>query len=234
MLHYTLVENYLTPAPNDYTAQPVNVRSYDLAAIFKRISARYPGLTPAQISAAVNEFIDEVYTITEDGEAVNTPLFVTQWSIPGVIEGAADSIDPKLHPAKINLYAGSGLREAARKVKTEKVIVADPAPHILEVKDVTSGSVNDTLTAGGVVQLRGGRLKFLIAEENNGIFLIDEQGKEVKLTMIVENKPARLIAVVPADIPKGDYFIEVRTSYNAGGKPMKTLKHGRYNKILTV
>jgi hypothetical protein len=157
-----------------------------------------------------------------------------QWSIPGVIGGAADSIDTKRNPAKVNLYAGSALREAARKVKCEKVIVADPQPHILEVKDVQSGSVNETLTPGGVVQLRGGRLKFLPAEESNGIFLVSENGDATKLTVIVENRPARLIAVLPADLPRGDYFIEVRTSFSSGGKAAKTLKQGRYNKILNV
>jgi hypothetical protein len=112
--------------------------------------------------------------------------------------------------------------------------VADPQPHILEVKDVQSGSVNETLTPGGVVQLRGGRLKFLPAEESNGIFLVRENGDATKLTVIVENKPARLIAVLPAEIAQGDYYIEVRTSWSSGGKATKTLKQGRYYKILNV
>jgi hypothetical protein len=43
MLQYILVENLLTPAPNDYTAQPVNVSTIDLDGIFQRISAWYPG-----------------------------------------------------------------------------------------------------------------------------------------------------------------------------------------------
>jgi hypothetical protein len=43
MLQYTVLENLLTPAPDDYVAQPVDVRTHDLPAIFKRIVARYPG-----------------------------------------------------------------------------------------------------------------------------------------------------------------------------------------------
>jgi hypothetical protein len=107
-------------------------------------------------------------------------------------------------------------------------------PHILEVKDITSDTVNELITPGGVIQLRGGRLKFFPDVENNGIFLINEQGGEIKFSTVVENKPARLIAVLPANIPQGDYFIEVRTSCSTTGKPMKSLKMGRYNKILTV
>jgi hypothetical protein len=235
MLQYTLLENLLTPDPNDYTAQPVNVRTIDMDGIFQRIEARYPGLTPSQIAAAVNEFIDEISTITEEGSAINTPLLNTQFSTPGLYKGAMDSFDSKRHSVKLNLMPGTRLRAAVKKVKTEKVIVAEPLPHILEVKDIASDTVNDTLTPGGVVQLRGGRLKFLPAEANNGIFLINsEQNVETKLVVIVENKPARLIAVLPTDLAQGDYFIEVRTSCSATGKPMKSLKQGRYNKILSV
>jgi hypothetical protein len=234
MLQFTLVENFLTDDPNDFMVQPVNVKSRTLQEIFKRIEDRETGLTYAQVSASVLEFFSEVYTITEEGETVNTLLFNTLWSTPGSVEGAAGSVDFKKHPAKINLYPGTGLREAARKVKTQKVIVADPVPHILEVKDIVGGTVNENLTPGGVIQLKGGRLKFLQTEENNGIFLVGEHGEEIKLTVIVENKPSRLIAVMPNDVPQGDYFIEVRTSSSATGKPMKSLKKSNFNKILTV
>ncbi|MDR1155024.1 MAG: DUF4469 domain-containing protein, partial [Bacteroidales bacterium] len=221
-------------APGDYLAQPVNVRSYTLQEIFQRISARYPGLTPVQISAAVGEFIEEVLVITENGETVTTPLFNTQLSMPGVYEGAVDVFDAKRHAVRINTNPGVRLREAVRKVKTEKVSVAEPLPHILEVKDVTSDTVNDLITPGGVIQLRGSRLKFLKDQPDNGIFLFRENDAEIELGAIVENKPARLIAVLPAYLPQGEYFIEVRTTFSTAGKPAKTLKRGRYNKILTV
>jgi hypothetical protein len=234
MLQYNLIENFLTPAPNDYLAQPTNVRSYNLQEIYQRISARYPGLTPTQISAAVNEFFDELAAITENGETVTTPLFNTQLSMPGVYDSAMDTYDPKRHTVKININPGVRMREAVRKVKTEKVSVAEPLPHILEVKDVSSDTINDVITPGGVVQLRGGKLKFLTDQPDNGIFMIGENGAETKLAVIVENKPARLIAVMPADIPQGEYFVEVRTSWTSSGKPVKILKRGRYNKILTV
>jgi DNA-binding transcriptional regulator YdaS (Cro superfamily) len=61
-----------------------------------------------------------------------------------------------------------------------------------------------------------------------------ESKTETKITVIVENKPARLIAVMPTYISQGEYFIEVRTTFSASGKPMKKIKCGRYHKILTV
>lgn len=235
MLDYTLFENMLTPDPNDYSAQPVNVRSHDLPAIVQRISARYPGLSPTQILAAISEFFDEVYNITELGETVVTPIFNTEFSMPGVYNGALDSFDTKRHSVKINLNPGTRLLEAARKVKTSKVIVAESLPHILEVKDVVSNTVNELLTPGGIVQIRGSRLKFLQTEDNNGVFFINQQGESIKLSVIADNKPARIMAMLPADMQPGTYSLEVRTSFSAGSvKPLHALKTGRFNKELTV
>jgi hypothetical protein len=97
-----------------------------------------------------------------------------------------------------------------------------------------SDTVNETLTPGGVLQLRGSRLKFLPAEPGNGVFLTNEQGMERQLTVVAENKPARIIVMLPADLAEGTYRVEVRTTYSSAGKPAKTLKTGKSSKILTV
>lgn len=234
MLQYTLVENLLTAAPNDLMALPVNVRVYDLAEIKQRILARHPGMGQSQLNAAIEEFFEEVCILIEDGNAVNTPLFNVQPSFTGVFDSATDNFDAKRHRTKTNLTPGVLMRSASSKIKTQKVQVPDPQPFILEVSDVLSGTVNDQLTPGGVVQLKGGRLKLVTANPDNGIFLVNEQGSAVKLAVIVENKPARLIAMLPADLPQGTYSIEVRTTLTSSNKESKTMKTGRYSKELTV
>jgi len=104
----------------------------------------------------------------------------------------------------------------------------------LALNDFMAQPVNETLTPGGVLQLRGSRLKFLPVEVGNGVFLINEQGVERQLTVIVENKPARLMLLLPADLSDGTYWVEVRSSGTINGKPTKILKTGRYSKPLTV
>jgi hypothetical protein len=114
------------------------------------------------------------------------------------------------------------------------VVVPDPLPYIIEIRDIVSETVNDTLTPGGVVQLRGSRLKFLTEQEDNGIFLINGSGEATKLQVIAENKPARLMAMLPADLPQGTYTVEVRTSYTGSGKPRKSVRSGSFYRQLTV
>jgi hypothetical protein len=234
MLKYSLSENLLTPAPNDFMAAPSDVRVYDLKAIIQRIEARYTGLTPTQISAAVNEFFEEVCKITENGDGVNTPFFNTFPSISGVFGSAADTYDPKRHRCKVNITGGTLLNAAGLKIKTEKVVVPDPLPYIMEVRDIVSDTVNETLTPGGVLQLRESRLKFLAEQDDNGIFLIDESGVATKLVVIVENKPARLMAMLPVDLSQGTYTVEVRTSYIGSARPRKSVRSGNFYRQLTV
>ena len=235
MLQITLIENLLTPAPNDMMAQPVNVRTYSLPEIVQRIMARNPGLGVSQLNASFEELFAEVCIIVEDGGAVNTPLFNIYPSIAGVFNSATDNFDPRRHRVKTNVTPGKRLKKANEGIKVQKVQTADPVPFILEVRDILSDTANDLLTPGGVIQIQGGRLKLAMDNPANGIFLIDEQGQATKLQHIVENKPARLIGMLPASLAQGTYTLEVRTTLSSTtNKEGKTLKSGRFIRELTV
>ena len=96
------------------------------------------------------------------------------------------------------------------------------------------GEVVSALIKGGVVQLVGSRLKFDAKDAAQGIFFVPETGEAVRAAVIAENKPARLMAIIPAGLKAGTYYIEVRTKILEGNKSGKTLKTGRFNKALTV
>jgi hypothetical protein len=236
MLDYHLLENLMTPAADDAMAQTVNVRSYSNDQIADLMLQRGTMLTKADILAVLEVYRQVIVSLVEDGAAVNTSLYYISPSISGIFNGLGDSFDASRHRINVNLNAGTDLREAAKRIKTKKVEVADPVPHIIEVKDIVSSLVNETLTPGGVIQLRGSRLKLIEATASNGIFLLPETGgDEIKLTVIAENKPARLIAMLPADLPQGAYKIEVRTTYmSASTTESKAMRTGRFGKTLTV
>ena len=42
------------------------------------------------------------------------------------------------------------------------------------------------------------------------------------------------MAVIPADLAAGTYYIEVRTKLSGGGTKLKTVKKGTFGKPLTV
>ena len=234
MLKYSLRENLLTPAPDDYMAQAADVRSYTLDEIIDLMMEKGTTLTRADVAATLQVYGEVVSAIIKDGSAVNTPLMNTALSISGVFDGANDSFDKKRHTVNLNLTAGTLLRDAVTKVKCEKTEAASTDPYITEVADIVSGKVNEVLTKGGVVQLLGSRLKFDAKDAAQGIFFVPETGNPVRAAVIAENKPARLMAIIPADLAAGTYYIEVRTKILEGNKSGKTLKTGRFNKALTV
>ena len=234
MLKYSLRENLLTPAPDDYMAQATDVRSYTLDEIIDLMMEKGTTLTRADVAATLQVYGEVVSAIIKDGSAVNTPLMNTSMSISGVFDGANDSFDKKRHTVNLNITAGTLLRDAVTKVKCEKTEGVSTDPYITEVTDIVTGTVNTTLTKGGVVQLVGARLKFDAKDTAQGIFFVPETGNPVRAAVIAENKPARLMAIIPADLAAGTYYIEVRSKHSGGGKPLKAVKAGRFAKPLTV
>ena len=234
MLKYSLRENLLTPAPDDYMAQVADVRSYTLDEIIDLMMDKGTTLTRADVAATLQVYGEVCSSLIKDGAALNTPLMNTSMSISGVFDGANDSFDKKRHTVNLNITAGILLRDVLPKIKCEKTEGASTDPYITEVTDIVTGAVNTTLTKGGVVQLVGSRLKFDAKDEAQGIFFVPETGEAVRAAVIAENKPARLMAIIPADLPAGTYYIEVRTKYANATKQLKTLKVGRFAKPLTL
>ena len=234
MLQYNLLENLLTPAPDDYMAQVINVRSYSNEEIADLMLKRGTSLTKADTLLVLQVYQQVIADLIADGCAVTNPLFNAFPSISGVFEGAADNFDGARHKVNINLNVGTVLRDAVKNVKTEKVQLVEALPYITEVQDTVSGSVNDKLTLGGVMTIIGSRLKFITENENNGVYLISENNTETKCNIIVDNKPARLIVMIPNKLSQGSYHLEVRTTFTTAPKASKQLKVGRFAKILSV
>ena len=234
MLKYTLRENLLTAAPDDFMAQVQDVRSYTLDEIIDAMMQKGSTLTRADVAAVLQIYGEVCASLIADGCALNTPLMNTALSISGVFNGANDAFDKKRHAVNLNMTAGTALKAALGKIKCEKTGTTSTDPYINEVKDVVSGKVNEVLTKGGVVQITGSRLKFDQKDTAQGIFFVPETGAPVRAAVIAENKPARLMAIIPADLAAGTYYIEVRTKMDTKGKTLKTLKTGKFNKPLTV
>jgi len=210
------------------------VRSYTLDEIIDLMMDKGTTLTRADVAATLQVYGEVCSSLIKDGSAVNTPLMNTSMSISGVFDGANDSFDKKRHTVNLNITAGTLLRDAVTKVKCEKTEGVSTDPYITEVTDIVTGTVNTTLTKGGVVQLVGARLKFDAKDTAQGIFFVPETGNPVRAAVIAENKPARLMAIIPADLAAGTYYIEVRSKHSGGGKPLKAVKAGRFAKLLTV
>ena len=233
-MKYALRENLLTPAPGNYMAQVADVRSYTLDEIINLMMEKGSSVTRADAAAVLQVYGEVCALLVANGAALNTPLMNASMSISGVFDGANDSFDRRRHAVNLNMTAGTLLRDALASVKCEKTQIASTDPYITEVKDVVSDTVNSALTKGGIVQITGSHLKFDAKDETQGIFFVPETGAPVRATVVAENKPARLTALIPQTLDAGIRYIEIRTKLLDNNKSLKTMKTGRFAKPLTV
>ncbi|MDE5798246.1 MAG: DUF4469 domain-containing protein, partial [Treponemataceae bacterium] len=76
---------------------------------------------------------------------------------------------------------------------------------------------------------------FDASDTAQGVFLVPENGGEaVRCGVVAENKPARVMVMIPADIASGTYYAEVRSRFMGNSQAGKTLKTGRFGKPLEV
>ncbi len=155
----------------------------------------------ADLDAIVRRIIDQGSTSTEA-------------DIATVLE------DASRHRIDVGANPGSRIRKTVRNnAQAVKVESVKPAPSPLEYSDLGSGEIN------------GHRLKYNLAEADEGIFFIPAGGgAEAKMNVVQENKPSRLVFLSPAAAPASDYYLEVRARMSNG----KELRTGRLDATLTV
>lgn len=173
--------------------------------------------------------------IIAEGEAVNTELFNAFPSIHGVFTNAEDSLDASRHKVKINLHAGTALRQAVAQVKTKKVAAVITGTVITSVTDIKSGTVNDKLTPGHDLKIHGVKLKITGTDPACGFYFVATAGGAETLvdsSDIVVNNPSELIVLAP-NLAAGTYRAKIVTQYN-GGKGRKTPLSITFDKVLTV
>ncbi|KKQ49445.1 MAG: hypothetical protein US69_C0005G0003 [candidate division TM6 bacterium GW2011_GWF2_38_10] len=228
-LKFALFENHLTSDPNDYMAVVQDLPSKTQEDVIDLMIGRGSTVTRAEALSVNEEYSAAIVQLLKEGYAINTPIFNLSPSIKGVFYGADQSFNPASHSVKINISAGPRLREVGSQVNVEKVKGASPKPDIEYLNDFGSDTRNEQLTPGNIARIRGSRLKYDAADLVQGIYLIDTNGAETKVTTVVHNKPSQLDFLVPPLMP-GEYKLEVRVVINKG----KEAKAGALLSPLTV
>jgi hypothetical protein len=235
MLEYVLEVNDLTTAPDDFRAQVVNVPSYTQDDIVDRVMRIGAGLTRSDIAAVLEAEKQVVVEIVSDGGAVTTELFNAFPSIQGVFHSAEDSVDGVHQKVRINLHAGTAIRDAVGAVKTKKLPGIVSGTIISSVTDVKTGSQNNLLTPGRNIKISGSKLKITGDDPLVGLFFEPEAGGApvpVDSSDLVINHPAELIAVIP-NLAPGVYRLRLVTQYS-GSNLLKHPHTVTFDKPLTA
>lgn len=228
-LKYYLAENYLTPDPSDFMAQVQTSRSFTLEDVVNEMLKRGTSLTATDVNAVLNLFHQVIADLITEAYAINLPLCNGQAGISGVFNGPADSFDPNRHVLKYNLNPGLLIRDAIRKVKTEKIDPTDKAPYIEQYIDVMSHTTDDVLTSKGIGEIQGSRIAFDAEDEEQGIWFVATDGTETKVSTVAMNKPSKVIFMIP-ELAAGEYELLLKVRYTNS----KALRVTTHRKLLTV
>ena len=92
-----------------------------------------------------------------------------------------------------------------------------------EVLDMTTGKTDGTVTPGGMVQLKGNKIKCINADGSGigklTLYNDSESGEEVPVLGV--NEPSKIIFVFPTGLLAGNYRLEIETYYTQGSVLLK-------------
>ena len=231
-----LYENYLTDNPNDLTARVISERTLGIKDI--SIMAVRRGGAPSTAEAMEHNvllFLKEMSYQMMDGYSVNTGYFTANAQVRGVFDSRNESFDPAKHSILFRFNQGDLLRKEIPGVKVQVMGVGETGIIISHVVDVKTGSVNDLITPGGTLKIKGGKLKIVGDNPQVGVSFEDESGNAVRVDErdIVVNNPSELIVHIPP-LAAGRYQLAICTQFSGSASPLKEPRMTVYEKVLTV
>jgi hypothetical protein len=232
-MDYFLIDNHLTSDPDDQIAIPANIRSFNDEQMIDRIMQRGTTLTRPDLLAAIRAYQEEHGYIVEEGNGFNTGLITAGPGILGKFNSVTDSFDRSRHRMHYSVNFSRTIQEKVDRVKMNKVQAPNTGPVIAGIRDSLSGLTDGTLSAGGVLDIAGSRLKVYPDLADDGVYFMAADGTEYKATSLVENRPARLIVMLPP-LPSGSYTLEVRTHFVNSAAPGKQLRRAQFPKPLNI
>ncbi len=231
-----LYDNVLTPDPNDFIARTISERSLNVKQICEAsVNRGGADVSAASIEHAVELFLKEMAYQLCDGYSVNTGYFTAGTQIRGVFSLAAEPYNPQKHNILFQFNQGDKLRAEIPNIEISILGVAQSDAIILEAKDVKSGTINDLLTPGKNLKIKGSKIKITGDNAANGIFFVETSTQTrlpVDASDIVINNPSEVILIIP-DLPAGTYTLEIVTQYG-NGSLLKDPRTASLDKILTV
>ena len=235
LIEVKLHKNHLTENPNDLTARVVTDITVDVADICKSAVSRAKSPTTVEaMEHNVGLFLKEMAYLMLDGYSVNTGYFTANVQIRGTFDNKDEKFDPKKHSILFRFNQGVLLRKEIPNVKVNVTGMADTGIEISHVVDSKTGSVNDLLTPGGTLKIKGGKLKIAGDSAEVGVFFEDEAGNAAQVEMrdIIVNNPSELLVQIP-DLAAGRYQLVVRTQFT-NSVLLKEPRTTVYEKPLTV
>jgi hypothetical protein len=192
---------FLPEAKKPYYAKVARQPELDIHGIASKADVYNITTPPKTIEEGLTAGIKLMFHLAAAGYKIKTPLFNLNIRIPGEYDGSENRLPDGVY-ARARLQTGSEFRRYLEEhLQIEFDGVDQSEGHIGEALDEATGLVDDVMTIGNILTIRGSGLKIESDEDHKaqtGLFFInDNTGNPVKAEAIAVNEPKTLKAVVP-------------------------------------
>mgnify|MGYP003574390420 CR=1 FL=1 len=229
-MEYYLTRNHLKSTPDVCAARPSTIGVLTKEDLIREVSKEGTGITPYEAESMFKRLETVVADSLEKGYSINTPLLNISPSVTGVFDNWGDSYDKTRHQLHFKATAGVLLKKTAEQTKMHKIDRKKVAIDIFSFTNHGNGEIADEMHPNDIGQLSGNLLKLDPSDENQGIFLIAEDGTEHRVSVYVANTNSKQIFQIPGELTSGNYKLELRAIFHNG----KVLQKGNLPNSLTV
>ena len=219
----SLLSNNILKEPGEYYAKTHSVENLTQSDMIDRLIERGTTVQKQDLEAALSLFNDEVVKVVKKGIGLNLPLLALNYSVKGKFSGPRAELNKEEYHVKINLTKGPLLREVEEKLKVKKTNPIQPNLAIQNVRIVD-----------GMLEIKGFNIRIEGADAACGLWFVDEDNNETRVTSFLENNPSKLVSRVPATLTPGKYRLKVVTKYSGSKSLLKESRENTYSGILTI
>jgi hypothetical protein len=196
-------------------------QTIDRDRFIDRMAAGRTSFSKADILGVFQLAREELASLLAEGCYVDTPLGAAMPRASGTFASRDEAFRPEAEGCDHRLRFDFRLdpwieRCALSSVRCKRDDDEDfVSPRIISFASLQSGC-EGAAVAGDLLALTGSRLKLDPSDKAQGLFLIASSGTERRCDVYAENRPARLVALLPPSLEPGDYSIAIRTLSRRG------------------
>ncbi|MDR3308742.1 MAG: DUF4469 domain-containing protein [Tannerella sp.] len=220
-----LYDNPLTERTDDRYGRVVNIASITEDKLIERAIENGFNGNAASMKACCEALKHEAIKGVVRGELVTYGMAHFAINVEGVFIGDAPQWDPKINKLVARVTAVKELRETLKSAPVRVLGMAPDTSVIASITDITTGSVNDVITPGGIANLKGSRIKVAGDASGVGLWIIEKDTQKTTQVMpnaMGTNDPSKISFVIPPGIITGNYILSIVTQFSGGGKLLNT------------
>ena len=163
----------------------------------------------------VNLWFEEMANLLCNGNSVNAGWFTALPRIKGVFNGTDDDFDTEKHSILFDFSQGMEMRKKLKNLSVKILGMADMSAKITQVTDIFTGSVNNIITPGKNLRIKGSKIKIKGDSKDNGVFFVNQTSlirTKVDDAGVILNKPSELIIIIP-ELEEGEYKLFFSSQY---------------------